>query len=1116
MEYSGTNPFDPYCNNGEDPFKLIAVGDTGAIKLSWNRMSLTGVEKYLIYRSTDSTAEMEVIKEISDAKAGSYTDKNVTPGILYHYRMSIIASGRESGRSFMVNNKPVASSSPELNIKSGDKEADTLDFGINHSSLQLLVANVGTASLKIDDIQSSEKWITWSEPDTMVIAPGQETIITVRILRDSLTARDAAYFGALAVTSNGGSRNLVIKVVEKENVALLSVVTDTLRFDSTKAMLQLKISNEGNTAMKTCSLSTAQQWVGITPAAIADLAAGQEYQFEITVFRTHKSINVGANTGLVTIRSDGGNGFVTVTAIKLASTTPVISVNDDTLDFGDKRNSMLQLISNIGTGTLSWQVTTPAEKWLSIAKPQSGTLKADSSISLELIVNRDSITEPGSYSQVINVTSNGGNRSFVALVNKKEDAAVLSVVADTLRFDSTKAMLQLKIRNEGNVVMKTCSLSTAQQWIGIAPAAIADLAAGQEYQFEITVSRTHNSINVGANTGLVTIRSDGGNGFVTVTAIKLASITPVLSVNEDTLDFGDNRNSMLQLISNTGTGTLNWQVTTPAEKWLKIANPQSGTLKADSSISLELIVNRDSIAEPGRYSQIINVTSNGGNRSFVVLVNKKEVEPPAAPVLKVASVKPDAVTLSWTTNTEEQFTEYTLYRGASENVDDRDQKLFTSSNRADTVFTDTTVESLKSYCYRVYTTGSENKKTAGNVVSASTPALRVLKGTVKDKTGNSGIEGVSVKISGTSDSVLSGTGGTFRFENPSPGNAHLQFAKNGYLISADTVTIPQKDSVTLNISLLQLPLRKRVGAQSNFIEPGDIAIDKNYIYVLERDWQLPRVVVVSAGSADGEIASVNLAGHCETPGRIAVSGTSVYVSCPVEKKILRIANVITVASVTALDLDFSPYGIHIDGSNLMVAGQGGGSDGVVAAIDVDGFDVSWQYTIPLFNATIGTASEYGPLVTVSDGVSYVSNGSLTVGMVAKVNQSGGSHTSVDMSWPRISGLSIYGDDILVSSSHTSCDSVLFLNSQLQPIKGIHSTMPVSGVLYAGETGKFGGLVLGTGSGDSSKRKNLVFMQKMLGRAAGVIGFENDLISCAISPDGAKIAVITGQNIELVY
>lgn len=214
--------------------------------------------------------------------------------------------------------------------------------------------------------------------------------------------------------------------------------------------------------------------------------------------------------------------------------------------------------------------------------------------------------------------------------------------------------------------------------------------------------------------------------------------------------------------------------------------------------------------------------------------------------------------------------------------------------------------------------------------------------------------------------------------------------------------------------------------------------------------------------------------------------------------------------------EFFSLGLHIDGSKLTVAGQGEGTDGVVAVIDIEGFDVSWQYTIPLFNATIGSASEYGPLVTASDGAYYVSNGSLTVGMVAKVNQSGGSHTSIDLPWPRISGLSIYGDDILVSSSHTSSDSVLFLNSQLQPIKGIHSTMPVSGVLYAGETGKFGGLVLGTGSGDSSNRKNLVFMQKMLGRVAGVIGFENDLISCAISPDGAKIAVITGQNIELVY
>ena len=83
---------------------------------------------------------------------------------------------------------------------------------------------------------------------------------------------------------------------------------------------------------------------------------------------------------------------------------PVLSVSPTSLDFGTSSISETFGISNIGTGTLSWNVSESAY-WITSVSPTSGT----NSGTVTVQVSRSGLI-PDAYNGTVSVTSNGGNQ----------------------------------------------------------------------------------------------------------------------------------------------------------------------------------------------------------------------------------------------------------------------------------------------------------------------------------------------------------------------------------------------------------------------------------------------------------------------------------------------------------------------------------------------------------------------------------------------------------------------------------------------------------------------------------------------------------------------------------
>jgi hypothetical protein len=97
---------------------------------------------------------------------------------------------------------------------------------------------------------------------------------------------------------------------------------------------------------------------------------------------------------------------------------------------------------------------------------------------------------------------------------------------------------------------------------------------------------------------------------------------PLLSVDRDSLLFGDTTHVLIFSITNTGTSVLTWGITIVTDNglpWVRRANPASGSLAAHGRDQVTVEVDRSSLP-PGTCCGWIKVTSNAGRDSVRVVM----------------------------------------------------------------------------------------------------------------------------------------------------------------------------------------------------------------------------------------------------------------------------------------------------------------------------------------------------------------------------------------------------------------------------------------------------------------------------------------------------------------
>ncbi len=103
-------------------------------------------------------------------------------------------------------------------------------------------------------------------------------------------------------------------------------------------------------------------------------------------------------------------------------------------------------------------------------------------------------------------------------------------------------------------------------------------------------------------------------GFLACTNDDPGNQAPILSVSPATLDFGTSLTSLTFQISNSGSGSLTWNVSeNPDKPWITSLSPASGSGNATVTVS----VDRSGLS-PSDYSGRITVSSNGGNQDLTI------------------------------------------------------------------------------------------------------------------------------------------------------------------------------------------------------------------------------------------------------------------------------------------------------------------------------------------------------------------------------------------------------------------------------------------------------------------------------------------------------------------
>lgn len=117
----------------------------------------------------------------------------------------------------------------------------------------------------------------------------------------------------------------------------------------------------------------------------------------------------------------------------------------------------------------------------------------------------------------------------------------------------------------------------------------------------------------------LTVESNGGNEIISVAVTR--QITPELSVEPATVDFGDVETEKTVELVNRGRATLLWNVTVPASiGWLTIT-PTSGTISGTGAQAMTLTVNRSKLAPSTvPYTASIDIDSNGGKKTITISV----------------------------------------------------------------------------------------------------------------------------------------------------------------------------------------------------------------------------------------------------------------------------------------------------------------------------------------------------------------------------------------------------------------------------------------------------------------------------------------------------------------
>jgi len=182
-----------------------------------------------------------------------------------------------------------------------------------------------------------------------------------------------------------------------------------------------------------------------------------------------------------------------------------LAVSPTTLNIGTGSSGVFT-VSNVGDEELDWQAS-ENETWMNLS-PTSGNLSGGSSRQVTVTINRTGL-EPGNYSGVVSVTSNGGDAAVTVNMSVVEAAPILDINPTTVYYNEGIAVRNVTIGNAGTANLTWNAYENPEEnWILSLNPSSGLLIPGQTVDMTVTVD---NNIEDGTYQGIVTVTSNGGN-----------------------------------------------------------------------------------------------------------------------------------------------------------------------------------------------------------------------------------------------------------------------------------------------------------------------------------------------------------------------------------------------------------------------------------------------------------------------------------------------------------------------------------------------------------------------------------------------------------------------------
>jgi hypothetical protein len=274
-----------------------------------------------------------------------------------------------------------------------DVDVTELDFGETETSMSFTVTNTGGATLAWS-LAEDEDWISATPTSGSLEGTLSETVTVAVDRTQVLTGGEMT--GTIAITSNDVDAEIAVSMIVA--APILAVDVTQLNFGETENTMAFTVTNAGWGTLA-WSLSQDEAWISATPTS-GTLEAALEETVTVEVDRSGL-FPIGAVNGTITVDAGDLSSTIDVTMMPLKTIGPA------SLDFGSEDVVKELFINNRGSGSLEWSITTQ-EVWVGV-DTESGSTDEGMLDVIQVMIDRSAVTDLGSYTDVLQFTSDAGD-----------------------------------------------------------------------------------------------------------------------------------------------------------------------------------------------------------------------------------------------------------------------------------------------------------------------------------------------------------------------------------------------------------------------------------------------------------------------------------------------------------------------------------------------------------------------------------------------------------------------------------------------------------------------------------------------------------------------------------